>query len=131
MNDELQRKLGLPAGAAAYILHPPVGYAVRLPRATLLSSTSALATNLEWLQAFYTDAAGLEKEIAGLAGKLSQDGQLWLCWPKRSSGITSDLSDGIVRRLGLEAGLVDTKVAAIDDTWSGLKFVYRRRDRLS
>ncbi len=54
---------------------------------------------------------------------------LWLCWPKKASGVATDLFDGVVRRLGLAAGLVDIKTCAVDETWSGLKFVYRTKDR--
>ncbi len=54
---------------------------------------------------------------------------IWIAWPKKSSGVTTDLSFDSVQRIGLEAGLVDVKICAIDDTWSGLKFVYRLKDR--
>ncbi|MEO8910960.1 MAG: hypothetical protein ABI408_12165 [Gemmatimonadaceae bacterium] len=54
---------------------------------------------------------------------------LWIAWPKKSSGVASDLTENIVREIGLELGLVDVKVCAIDNTWSGLKFVRRLRDR--
>jgi hypothetical protein len=54
---------------------------------------------------------------------------LWVSWPKKSSGVPTDLSENVVREIGLEAGLVDVKVCAIDETWSGLKFVWRLRDR--
>jgi hypothetical protein len=54
---------------------------------------------------------------------------LWIAWPKRTSGVASDLSDGIVREIGLDAGLVDVKVCAVNETWSGLKFVIRVKDR--
>ena len=54
---------------------------------------------------------------------------VWVCWPKKASKVPTDLDDGVVRELGLAAGLVDVKVAAVDETWSGLKFVRRLRDR--
>jgi hypothetical protein len=54
---------------------------------------------------------------------------LWVAWPKRTSGVSTDLTEGVVRQFGLDSGLVDVKVCAIDDTWSGLKFVRRLRDR--
>jgi hypothetical protein len=56
-------------------------------------------------------------------------GGLWIAWPKRASGVATDLSDHVVRELGLAAGLVDNKVCAVDETYSGLRFVYRLRDR--
>jgi hypothetical protein len=61
--------------------------------------------------------------------RLSPSGLLWLCWPKQSSGVPTDLGEGVVRALGLGTGLVDVKVCAVSETWSGLKFVRRRRDR--
>ena len=60
---------------------------------------------------------------------LESDGGLWIAWPKRTSGVATDLSENPVREIGLANGLVDNKVAAIDDTWSGLRFVYRLADR--
>ena len=60
---------------------------------------------------------------------MASDGMLWVCWPKKTSAVDSDLDENIVRGMGLAAGLVDVKVCAVDGTWSGLKFVYRLRDR--
>jgi len=69
--------------------------------------------------------AGLATQIP----KLHADGGLWVAWPKQTSGVATDLTETIVREAGLAAGLVDNKVCAIDETWSGLRFVYRLRDR--
>jgi hypothetical protein len=71
----------------------------------------------------------LERRLPSLVRALEADGGLWLAWPKRSSGVPSDLSDDVVRDLGLRTGLVDNKVCAIDATWSALRFVVRLRDR--
>ena len=76
----------------------------------------------EWL-------AELEKDFARLSAVLVPDGMLWIGWPKKASGRPTDLTEDIVRRVGLECGLVDVKVCAIDETWSGLKFVIRVKDR--
>jgi hypothetical protein len=64
-----------------------------------------------------------------LKSSLAQNGLLWISWPKRSSGVATDLSENIIREIGLSNGLVDIKVCAVDETWSGLKFVYRVKDR--
>ena len=64
-----------------------------------------------------------------VASKLAPDGALWVAWPKKSSGVATDLDFEFVQRTGLDAGLVDNKVCAIDETWSGLKFVFRVKDR--
>ena len=71
----------------------------------------------------------LTKEFARLAKKLATSGMLWIAWPKKSSGVATDLSFGPVQRIGLESGLVDVKICAVDEVWSGLKFVYRLKDR--
>jgi hypothetical protein len=71
----------------------------------------------------------LIKNFAKLAGRLAQNGMLWVAWPKRSSGVETDLSFEDVQRVGLEAGLVDTKICAVSEVWSGLRFVIRLKDR--
>jgi hypothetical protein len=71
----------------------------------------------------------LKEGFPRLRDRLVSNGMLWVAWPKKTSGVESDLSEDIVRSIGLEAGLVDVKVCAVDNTWSGLKFVRRLRDR--
>jgi hypothetical protein len=71
----------------------------------------------------------LERRLPALAAALDPAGGLWVAWPKRASGVPTDMNENIVRELGLAAGLVDNKVCAIDEVWSGLRLVYRRRDR--
>ena len=82
---------------------------------------------------FHTSYAGLAKRLPTLFERTSTAGMVWVCWPKlaaqKALGLTSDLDENVVRDLGLELGFVDVKVAAIDDTWSGLKFVRRLADR--
>ena len=93
----------------------------RLPRSADVSLT------------FHTHRASLERRLPQLFERTSAAGMVWVCWPKKSAqkslGMTSDLDENLVRDLGLELGFVDVKVAAVDDTWSGLKFVRRLRDR--
>ena len=79
--------------------------------------------------AFCGRRAQLERGLPRWRAALDQAGGLWIAWPKRASGIDTDLGEGAVRELGLAAGLVDNKVCAIDATWSGLRFVYRLADR--
>jgi hypothetical protein len=78
---------------------------------------------------FVTRAAELSRRFATLARALEPDGGLWVAWPKKSSGVATDLAFEVVQRVGLDAGLVDNKVCAVDETWSGLRFVYRLADR--
>ena len=72
---------------------------------------------------------GFARRFASLARRLVEDGGLWVAWPKKSSGVATDLAFDSVQRTGLDIGLVDNKVCAIDEIWSGLRFVYRLKDR--
>jgi hypothetical protein len=78
---------------------------------------------------FATDRASLARRISPLAKSIFPAGALWLAWPKRSSGVETDISEDVVRELALPLGLVDNKVCAIDETWSGLRLVWRRELR--
>ncbi|GAA4573785.1 hypothetical protein [Planotetraspora kaengkrachanensis] len=78
---------------------------------------------------FCRDEAALARWFPGALDTLARDGGLWVCWPKKSSGVATDLSDDRVRAYGLGQGLVDNKVCAVDAVWSGLRFVYRLADR--
>jgi hypothetical protein len=79
--------------------------------------------------AFGSRRAELERRLPALARALDPAGGLWIAWPKRASGVSTDVTEDLVRQSGLAAGLVDNKVCAIDETWSGLRMVYRLRDR--
>ena len=78
---------------------------------------------------FTTTRRDLERRFATLAAALDPAGALWIAWPKRSSGVETDLTEDALREVGLPTGLVDNKVAAIDDVWSGLRFVIRKENR--
>jgi hypothetical protein len=88
-----------------------------------------LAPELDVIVACFERRDALERRLPALVAALAPAGGLWLCWPKRSSGRPTDLSDNVVREVGLATGLVDNKVCAVDDVLSGLRFVYRLRDR--
>ena len=87
------------------------------------------ASPYDVILAFTPDQRTLDRTFSDLARRLVSNGGLWIAWPKRSSGVPTDLDENIVRDVGLAAGLVDNKVCAIDETWSGLRFVVRLRDR--
>ena len=87
------------------------------------------AADLDLVVLFSKKRADAERRFAALREKLTPAGMLWVAWPKKASGVATDLSDGAVRELGLAGGLVDNKTCAIDDTWSGLRFVVRLVDR--
>lgn len=84
---------------------------------------------LDFAMVFVTRRPDLSKRFPKLRDRLASTGMLWVSWPKKTSGVASDLTENIVREIGLAGGLVDVKVCAIDETWSGLKFVRRLKDR--
>jgi hypothetical protein len=84
---------------------------------------------LDLAMVFVKKQAGLKSNFTRLTKQLAPTGMLWVSWPKKTSGVATDLNENDVRRIGLDAGLVDVKVCAVSDVWSGLKFVRRVKDR--
>lgn len=124
----LPRKLGIKPGHRVLVAAPPEGFDLgSLPGVEVHRRAGATAYDV--IVAFAPDRRALARRFAPLARRLAVDGGLWVAWPKRSSGVATDLDENAVRDHGLAAGLVDNKVCAIDATWSGLRFVVRRRDR--
>jgi hypothetical protein len=126
----LARKLGLKPGHRVALIGAPGTFADtlgELPPGVAVSSR--VRGSFDVIVAFSVERAALERRLPALRSALDPAGGLWLAWPKRSSGVSTDLGDGVVRELGLAAGLVDNKVCAIDQVWSGLRFVYRLADR--
>jgi hypothetical protein len=122
-NTPLPRKLGVEPGMRVALIGGPDGLAERLDGARV---SHALRGSFELIVFFATSRRSLEGRLPALLRAREADGRLWLAWPRRSSGIASDLDDVVVRQIGLGTGLVDNKVCAIDETWSGLRFVARR-----
>jgi hypothetical protein len=128
---ELARKLSIKSGARLCVTGAPSGFAQLTP-ATLPDGVRVvrrLSGTFDVIVSFSVSRAELGHRLPRLKAALDPSGGLWIAWPKRSSGIDTDLGDAAIRELGLAAGLVDNKVCAIDETWSGLRFVYRLRDR--
>ena len=124
----LPQKLGIKAGHRVLLAGAPDGFDLGpLPDVDL--RRRAGRTPYDVVLLFCTDLRRLEKEFEPQATRLVSNGGLWVAWPKRSSGVPTDLDENRVRAVGLAAGLVDNKVCAIDATWSGLRFVIRLRDR--
>ena len=126
----LPRKLGIREGSRVLLVRAPEGFAGvlgELPAGVEL--VAAGTPELDVVVLFAADVAALHAELAALVPAIASAGGLWVAWPKRSSGVETDLDEHIVRAAGLDAGLVDNKVCAIDATWSGLRFVRRLRDR--
>ena len=123
-------KLGIKEGFAILVVNPPSDYQEELgslPKGVITETRPGRP--LDFVHLFATSRGQLEEEFPKLKEVLSQEGMLWVSWPKRSSGVETDLSERLVREIGLDNGLVDVKIASIDETWSGLKFVRRLRDR--
>jgi hypothetical protein len=126
----LQEKLGIKEGARIAFVGAPDGYSCTLgplPKGVILATTKA--NSLDLIQCFTTRRADLERAMGGLKNRLQPSGALWVSWPKGSSGVATDLNENIVRQVALQNGLVDVKVCAVDNVWSGLKLVVRRKDR--
>lgn len=124
----LPQKLGIKAGHRVLLVDSPDGVDLGpLPDVDL--HRRAGRTPYDVVLLFCTELLRLEERFAPLAARLVPNGGLWVAWPKRASGVTTDLDGNTIRAVGLSAGLVDNKVCAIDATWSGLRFVIRRRDR--
>jgi hypothetical protein len=96
------------------------------PGVTVLRSARAPLDVVVW---FVTERRILERRLPELAERLDRAGGLWICWPKKASGVATDVTENVARDAALALGLVDNKVCAIDETWSGLRIVYRLRDR--
>jgi hypothetical protein len=126
----LPQKLGIKPGARLGLFDAPPGFGATLgalPDGVM--KTTSLKGALDVAVFFTTSRAALEKRFASLAKAIAPAGSLWISWPKKASGKKTDLDENVVRAVGLGKGLVDVKVCAVDETWSGLKFVVRVKDR--
>jgi hypothetical protein len=125
----LAKKLGIAEGSRLAVVSSPNGFCERLELPAGVVLRRQARGRLDVVVFFVTRRAELARRFPTLQRRLEPDGGLWIAWPKRTSGVATDLSENPVREVGLANGLVDNKVAAIDDIWSGLRFVWRVRDR--
>jgi len=126
----LVAKLGIVSGFRIVLLNAPDDYRETLGKLPEnVRVLSRLGADVDFIQFFATRRSELEKRFARLRAALVPAGILWVSWPKQTAGVDTDLSRDVVREIGLSQGLVDVKICAVDETWSGLKFVRRRRDR--
>jgi hypothetical protein len=124
----ITEKIGAKPGYRVYVDGAPGDLELRWPvGVNVLRRLPAAPVDIAWC--FCADRARLERRIDLLVTRLVANGALWISWPKKSSGRATDLDEQAVRDRGLRAGVVDVKVAAVDDTWSALKFVRRLSDR--
>ena len=125
----LYKKLGIKAGQRAWFAGHPSGYEDELHNIGDFQKVQKLGKELDFLHFFTASRKALASEIPKLRDAMKANGTLWISWPKKAAGVPTDLDQNIVREIGLKAGLVDVKVCAVDETWSGLKFVFRLKDR--
>ena len=128
----LATKLGIKPGDLLCLKGAPAGYLQNLGqlpekvRVVLRSSRPATANVIHF---FSKDCAELERSLPIFLRQMKQDGMIWVSWPKKASGVPSTITEDVIRKVALPLGLVDTKVCAVDEIWSGLKLVIRRENR--
>lgn len=123
-------KLGIKKGMRVAALCSPVAYQElvgELPEGAKV--VTWLRGESDFIHFFAKSESELNRTFPKLTQGLGENGMLWVSWPKRASKMASDLDENVVREIGLKAGLVDVKVCAVNEVWSGLKFVYRVKDR--
>ncbi len=127
----LQKKLGIKSGYRMALLGAPAHYRDLLGDlpAGIAIDEALCGAGYDFLQAFYVERADYEAAFPVLKAAIHKDGMIWISWYKKAARMPTDITEDVVREIALAGGLVDVKVAAIDAQWSGLKLVYRRRDR--
>jgi hypothetical protein len=129
----LAKKLGIKDGFRAALLHVPEDVRTdlrdALGKCRIQRISGDTGRDLDFIFLFAKSHAGLELELIPAAKALAPAGMLWISWPKKSSGVATDLTEDVIRRGGLAAGLVDVKVCAVTEIWSGLKFVIPVKNR--
>ena len=128
----LWKKLGYVTGARVWTPGAPASYVklLTLPADVNVTWLKQLEPGLKFVHLFTDEAAVLKKHLTQLRRGIAPDGVVWISWPKKTSGVPTDITEDTIRTLCLPLGFVDIKVCAVDETWSGLKFVVRLKDRL-
>ncbi|MTI26793.1 DUF3052 family protein [Fulvivirga kasyanovii] len=124
----LVKKLGLKEGYKLVLINQPDYYfnlLGDLPDVRLADENE----QADFLHFFTKDIKELEEQFPVLKSRMKKDGTLWVSWPKKASKVPTTVDESLVRATGLDAGLVDVKICAVDEVWSGLKFMYRTKDR--
>lgn len=126
----LVKKLGIKSGDVIYLHNCPDRYTELLnPLPEKITFRQTLTGDFDFIQIFVKDSTSFQHAFGKTKKHLKKNGMLWVSWPKKASKIETDLNENIIRDIGLKSGLVDVKVCAVDDVWSGLKFVFRLKDR--
>jgi len=123
----LSKKLGIRPGSRVRLVHAPAGYQKLLaPLPEGVNFVSRLSETTDLIHFFSTSQAHLKKTLSAIRKKMRPDAVVWASWPKKAARIPTDVTEDTVRSVALPMGLVDVKVCAIDDVWSGLKLVVRK-----
>lgn len=126
----LAQKLGIKAGQKVVTIGAPGGYRKLLaPLPEKVSFTSETKAGAAFVHFFVSERKVLEKKLKRLRKLIADTGTFWISWPKKSSGVATDVTEDIIREVALPLGFVDVKVCAVDETWSGLKLMIRRENR--
>ena len=126
----LAQKLGIKAGQKVVTINAPAAYAKLLvPLPEGVSFARKASAGAGFLHLFISERKALERELSRLRKLIADTGVLWVSWPKKSSGVASDVTEDVIREVALPLGFVDVKVCAVDETWSGLKLMVRRENR--
>ena len=126
----LAKRLGFREGSRVKLSNPPTGYdRLVTPRPDDVVLSTNIRKQIGIWHYFTRSARELERELPRMRAAIDQNGMIWVSWPKKASGVVTDVTEDVVRRLALPLGLVDVKVCAVDDTWSGLKLVIRKELR--
>jgi len=125
----LVKKLGIKPGFNLAFVNAPPGFSQELNLPSEVTINSRSQKQLDFVLLFVRSEKELRKSLSRYAARLTPAGMLWVAWRKKSSAMATELSFNNVQAIGLAAGLVDTKICAVDEIWSGLKFVFRLQDR--
>lgn len=126
----LPKKLGIKDSLRVCLIDAPADVVAELKASLSKCETASAGKDpLDFVMIFTKSSGSLSKEFKRITGLLAPAGMLWVSWPKKSSGVPTDLNENLIREIGLAAGLVDVKVCAVTEVWSGLKFVRRLKDR--
>jgi hypothetical protein len=123
----LPKKLGIVEGSSLVLIGAPAGVIQELPPGVSVKRQARGSADV--VVAFFTRRRDFERRIGSLSKVIFPDGGLWVAWPKRASGIETDMHEGVLREVALPLGLVDNKVCAIDEIWTGMRVVWRRERR--
>lgn len=128
----LAQKLGIKPDSTVVVINEPANYRKWLGRfASDVKFTNRAGANSAFIHLFMLRRNELQKQLGRLRTKIADTGTLWVSWPKKSSGVATDITEDVIRAVALPLGFVDTKVCAVDETWSGLKLMVRRTNRRS